>query len=206
MFIDRAAAQKNPLSVVALNVETGKVDGVMVRRFAGRRAERGREQGLGRRRISGLGPQVNEDWKLIQPSDYRRLPSDWRPVRAVFNELHTRFKATVGKTVEPGEMLHCLYFTCVRPEARQQGVMRALWGETLQVAEDNNFEGVVAEASSKDVRDVLDGQLGFDEVASVEYEKFMFEGTPIFKELVEKDPAQLTKLSIHLRKINSNLY
>ncbi len=35
------------------------------------------------------GVIINEDWKEKQPEEYRHL-LDWAPVRAMFNELHTR--------------------------------------------------------------------------------------------------------------------
>jgi hypothetical protein len=43
-----------------------------------------------------LGVIINEDWKEKQPEMYRTL-EDWAPVRAIFNELHTRY------------LLYCLY-------------------------------------------------------------------------------------------------
>jgi hypothetical protein len=49
------------LSLVARDEETGRVEGVL----------------------------INEDWKESPPAVYREL-IDWRPVRAIFNELHTR--------------------------------------------------------------------------------------------------------------------
>jgi hypothetical protein len=35
------------------------------------------------------GVIINEDWKEAPPVPYKDLP-DWRPVKAMFNELHTR--------------------------------------------------------------------------------------------------------------------
>ena len=37
------------------------------------------------------GVIINEDWKDRQPAAYRLLGAEWRPVRAIFNDLHTRY-------------------------------------------------------------------------------------------------------------------
>ena len=61
MFVQRAAQKDIPLSVVAYNEELDRVEGVI----------------------------INEDWKESPPPPYREL-HDWRPVRAIFSELHTK--------------------------------------------------------------------------------------------------------------------
>jgi len=70
---------------------------------------------------------INEDLRTRPPVQYKTLPTDWSPVRAIFNRLRMRFLANHSGFIEPGMVMHTLYFTCVRPEARQHGVMKGLW-------------------------------------------------------------------------------
>lgn len=172
-FIERAAFSDNALSVVAITPE-GRVDGVM----------------------------VNEDVLLATPATYRSaLSDDWRPVRQMFRELHTKFREDYAPT--PGQIMQCLYFTSVRPEARGQGVMKALWAGTIDAARDNGFSHVVAAASREDVRDVLGEHLGFSELASVPFDSYSFGGKRPFAGLPQADPAQFSRLSLHRRKVST---
>lgn len=172
----RAAEAANPKAVIVLNEDGETVDGVM----------------------------INEDFRVAPPPEYKMLPSDWRPVRAAFRELHTRFKANYTRPVSEGEILHCLYFTCVRPEMRGEGVMHQLWNETVDVAKDYNYRHLAAEASTQEVRDVLEKSLGFREVASVDYTDWRFEGFTAMEELVQEDPLEWSKLSIGVRNVHSD--
>lgn len=178
MFINRAAEDRRAKSVIAINPDGRTVDAVM----------------------------VNEDFKLMPPDEYEHLPSDWRPVRAAFRELHTRFKANHPHPVEEGSVMHCLYFTCVRPEVRGRGLMKDMWNETLLAAQEFNYKHIVAEASTREVRDVLHERLGFREIASVDYETWKFEGYPLFRELRQRDPEQYENLWLGMRRIVSDLY
>lgn len=65
---------------------------------------------------------------------------------------------------------------------------------------------MVAEASKRKTREVLDKRLGFTEVASVAYEEFVIDNQTIFDELPEHNPDQWDRLSIHKRNIHSDLY
>jgi len=167
------AADKD-LSFVAFNDETGEVEGVI----------------------------INEDWKEKQPDAYREL-LDWAPVRAMFNELRTRFKAAHPQ-IEHGKVLHPLYFTCVRPEARNQGIVSQLWQKSVELAQMRNYEKMVAEASSPMTQQILtNSSLGFREVASVPFGDFKFQGKNVFKGIT-KDGFE--KLAIYERPIVSNLF
>jgi len=148
---------------------------------------------------------INEDLRLRPPPEYKRLPEDWRPVRAIFNSVRMKFLANYRGYVEPGDIMHVLYFTCVRPEAREQGIMKALWKGTIDAATEQNYERIAATASSAHVQSVLEDKLGFREVSEISYDDFMFEAHPIFKEIKEKD-ADHGKLTMLVRSINSNMY
>jgi GNAT superfamily N-acetyltransferase len=202
-FIERAAHATPRLSVVALNEATGAVDGVF----------------------------VNEDWVTPRPAAYReRLTSDWWPVRAGFSELHSRFVQARPGAIERGDTIRCMYFSCVHPRARGQGVMRGLWHSTIDTAREHGFQHLTAQAGSETVRRVLHEQLGFSEVASVRYgvweyseesdsdlSRFHYRNaspqTPraplrsrVFAELHDRDPAEFDRLSISMRKVPSDLY
>lgn len=177
-FVQRAADATNPKGVVVMNEDGETVDAVM----------------------------VNEDFRMAPPPEYRMLPAEWRPVRACFRELHTRFKANYSRPVAEGEILHCLYFTCVRPEVRGQGLMKALWDETQVVARDYGYKQLVAEAPTREVRSVLEESLGFKEVAAVEYADWRFEGTTPTEALALANPVEWSRLSISVRNVFSNMY
>lgn len=88
-FVERAAHAPTPLSVVALNPATGRVDGCM----------------------------LTEDWLAPRPLAYRmNVYDEWAPVRAIFSELHMRYQAVEGQP-RPGHTLRVLYFSCVRDAA-----------------------------------------------------------------------------------------
>jgi len=174
----RAAEATNPKAVVMLSEDEETVDAVM----------------------------VNEDFRQAPPAEYRMLASDWRPVRACFRELHTRFKGNHTRPITDGEIMHCLYFTCVRPEGRGQGQMKALWSGTVEVAKEYGYRHLVAEASTQEVRDVLHSHLGFKEVAAVDYADWRFEGFTPMEEVVAKDPKEWTRLSMSIRNVPSDMY
>ncbi len=176
--MQRAADATNPKGVVVMNEDGETVDAVM----------------------------VNEDFRMAPPPEYRLLPAEWRPVRACFRELHTRFKANYSRPVAEGEILHCLYFTCVRPEVRGQGLMKALWDETQVVARDYGYKHLVAEAPTREVRSVLEESLGFKEVAAVEYADWRFEGATPTEALALANPVEWSRLSISIRNVFSNMY
>jgi GNAT superfamily N-acetyltransferase len=114
--------------VVSIDKETGKVVGVM----------------------------INEDWTTPRPAPYRtQLSSDWWPVRSLFADLHERFVEATPYVIHRGEMIRCMYFTCVHPSARGQGVMKGLWKSTIDVAREHGYKSVTAQASSENVRQVL---------------------------------------------------
>jgi hypothetical protein len=46
---------------------------------------------------SVVGVIINEDWKDKQPPQYRALGDEWRPVRAIFNNLHTKYATLTFK-------------------------------------------------------------------------------------------------------------
>lgn len=167
------AAQRD-LSFVAFNEESGQIEGVI----------------------------INEDWKEKQPDAYREL-TDWAPVRAIFNELRTRFKSA-HPSIEHGKVLHPLYFTCVRPDARNQGIVSQLWMKSVELAQMRNYEKMVAEASSPATQQILTNtRLGFREIANVSFEDFKFQGRHVFKDLTKEG---FEKLAIYERPIISDLF
>jgi GNAT superfamily N-acetyltransferase len=177
-FLVRDAESGRPMGVVSVNEATDAVEGVM----------------------------ISEDFRTPPPAEYDALPSDWKPVKAAFRALHDGFRAEYDRPVVPGAVMHCLYFTSVRPAAQKQGVMKSLWDESLRVARDYGFRKVVAEASTEDVRHVLEDKLAFRKVYEVPYDKWKFEGYPIFKELKEHRPDEWRSLWIGIRNVNSDLY
>lgn len=134
------------------------------------------------------------------------LSSDWWPVRSVFAELHSRFVDQHGSGIEKGDMIRCMYFTCVAPSARGQGVMKGLWKHSVDKAREKGYSYITAQAGSENVRQVLQDHLGFREIAAVSYSQFEFEGQKLFAELPAHDPVQYSRISIHRRRVPSNLY
>ena len=161
---------------------------------------------------------VNEDWCAPRPLAYRSaLSADWVPVRALFAELHHRFNATYEghERVRHGQVMRCLYFTCVHPETRRQGVMGGLWRATVAVARERGYGTITAQASTNTTRRVLNDELGFSKVASVDYADYHVPNTGepnalsgrLFNDLVIRDPVQYGEgLTIHSRSVPSNLY
>eukprot|EP01114_Cavostelium_apophysatum_P013802 TRINITY_DN3429_c0_g1_i1.p1 TRINITY_DN3429_c0_g1~~TRINITY_DN3429_c0_g1_i1.p1 ORF type:complete len:219 (-),score=32.68 TRINITY_DN3429_c0_g1_i1:53-709(-) len=147
------------------------------------------------------GVILNEDWKENPPEYYSSL-EDWRPVRAIFNELHTRFKAASPR-IENGKVLHPLYFTCVRPEMRRHHIVSNLWDRTVKVAQEHNYETIVSEASSPTTEKVLCDKFGFKEVTCVNFQDFQFEGQRIYEPLLK---SGYKKLCILQRSITSDLF
>ena len=48
-----------------------------------------------------------------------------------------------------------MYFTCVHPQARGQGVMKGLWKSTIDAAREHGYKTITAQAGSEQVRQVL---------------------------------------------------
>ena len=94
--------------------------------------------------------------------------------------------------------------------------MGGLWRQTIDVARERGYDAIAAQATTDATRRVLGDELGFSPVAAVSYADFVvpaderadgsYSGA-IFAELVDKNPAQFGGgLSVHLRKVPSNLY
>lgn len=111
-----------------------------------------------------------------------------------------RFKAN-SPPIAQGRALHSLYFTCVHPDFREQGIVRNLWDESIKIARNNNYQMMVAEAAHGSVSKILDEHLGFEEVAQVDFQTFKFEGQTPFSDLDENN-----RLCIYSRKITSDLF
>lgn len=92
-----------------------------------------------------------------------------------------------------------LYTSSLRPFAH--GIHRVV-SDVLSRA---GFSHILAEAGREDVRQVLSGNLGFREVASMPFAEYASEGTN-FEGLTRRDPVQFTRLSIMKRSVPSNLY
>lgn len=189
-FVERAANAPRPLSVVAVNEATGRVDGVM----------------------------IAEDWTAPRPLAYRSaLSSEWVPVRALFSELHARYVSARGaRPIFPREEVRCLYFTTVHPSARQQDVMKSLWRGTIDAAREGGFKVITAQASTDATRTVLNDTLGFSEVAAVPFDSWTIPpadaalagcSPTLFADLATRKGGDgWGRLSIHKRAVPSNLY
>mmetsp|Transcript_115061 Transcript_115061/g.171980 ORF Transcript_115061/g.171980 Transcript_115061/m.171980 type:complete len:224 (-) Transcript_115061:33-704(-) len=173
MFVERAATKD--LSVIAVNSDNGNVEGVM----------------------------LNEDWKEKKPEEYSQLSEKWRPIRAIFNKLHISYKARHSRYIQPHEILHPLYFSCIRPELRRKGLIGQLFNKSLEIASDYHFDTVVCESSTTSTA-LACGQLGFREIAQVEYRTFLYKGETVFYPLPGINP-EYQKLTVLERPIQSNL-
>jgi len=173
MFVERASLKD--FSIVAVNENEDRVEGVI----------------------------VNEDWTEKPPEEFYKLTDTWRPVRAIFNSLHARYQQIAKNPRNAHEILHPLYFSCVRPEARKMGIMTELWKRSTQVASDFHFERMVAEASAEGIKTVCE-RLGFEKRAEVDYRAFLYDGRLIFFELHRKDPS-FKSLALFERKVTSGL-
>jgi GNAT superfamily N-acetyltransferase len=149
---------------------------------------------------------AHADWVQQPPAEYHALGADWKSTRGIFKELHTRFHGTQEAPFMPNEALHCLYFTCVRPSARGQGVMKGLWSQTIDAAKDNNYSSVIAEAGSEPVTQVLTEYLGFREVSAVDYASHEHEGKKVYAQLPQSSATAYRALRLLKRRVNSDLY
>ena len=102
----------------------------------------------------------------------------------------------------------------------------------MSKARENGYTHVTAQAGSSTVRRILHEQLGFDEVASVNYSSWEYAEPPVaaaegeggdgahadaapghggrvskvLAELALRNPAEYDRLSISIRRVPSNLY
>lgn len=108
---------------------------------------------------------------------------------------------------------------------------RSLWRATVTKARENNYTHITAQAGSSTVRSILHEQLGFQEVAAVNYATWDYAEPPmdplsedeggiggggsggsggrvskVLAELVLRNPAEYDRLSISIRSVPSNLY
>ena len=77
--------------------------------------------------------------------------------------LCVSYKARHSRYIQPHEILHPLYFSCIRPELRRQGLIGQLFNKSLEIASDYHFDTVVCESSTTSTA-IACGQLGFREV------------------------------------------
>lgn len=83
--------------------------------------------------------------------------------------------------------------------------MKGLWLATVDIAQQEGFSHILAESGREDVRQVLADNLGFREVAAVDFSSFNV-GSTSFGSLQKIDPVQFTRLSLMKRAVPSNLY
>lgn len=90
--------------------------------------------------------------------------------------------------------------------------MNALWRHSVDVARDNGYVAIAAQAGTEETRKVLNDELGFKQVAEVSYADFTMPESdprdsaysgPVFADIAAKYPGGL---SLHERRIPSNLY
>lgn len=84
------------------------------------------------------------------------------------------------------------------------GIVTALWEKSIELARERNYQTMVAEASTPITGHVLAEKLGFEEVASVDFETFQFEGTHPFK--VRGRISELTGPESSKRRIHEIVY
>merc|ERR1711907_253635 len=150
-----------------------------------------------------MGVMLNEDWKEVPPKEFRSLGEDWKPTQAIFAAANNQFKASQGH-IARGQMLHTLYFSCVHPDMRRQGLMQNMWQESVAVAQRYNFSEMMAHCSSDKVARLAE-KLGFEKAASVKYKDFKYEGHEEFAELPEMS-TDYRELGCWKRKVPSDLY
>lgn len=122
-------------------------------------------------------------------------------------------------TIVPGYLIRSMYFSCVHPSVRGEGVMKDLWRCTIDASRENGYRAITAQASTAKVRELL-GDLGFQEITSVRYSEFVYEGSKPFQDIesakvlqqsISGDKSEIVplwgnRLSLHKRLIPSNLY
>lgn len=151
-----------------------------------------------------VGVILNEDWKEKPPQMYHQL-SDWRAVRSIFYDLHHKFKE-IQPRIDHGKVLHPLYFTCVRPEVRRQGVVSQLWEKSVELGRSRNYEMMVAEGGTAAVDRLLREKLGFREITNVKFEDFKVDDEFPLRSLMKEPGLGFDRLAIYLRSLTSNLY
>ena len=136
-------------------------------------------------------------------SRYFFVPATGRRLGLLIEHSSYSFKANHARYIRPDTVLHPLYFSCVRPELRRQGVVGNLLHNALEIASDHHFDTIVCESSSEQTTAACE-QLGFKEVASVEYRSFLYEGENVFYPLPGMN-EDYQKLAILERPIQSGL-
>ncbi|KAK5584015.1 hypothetical protein RB653_005622 [Dictyostelium firmibasis] len=175
LFVERAA--KKDLSLVAINNENDQIVGCI----------------------------INEDWKTREPEEFHTsLDKKWDPVKSIFSNLHHRYKQEHPNSIRFGEVIHSLYFTCVVPSSRGQGVAYDMWYHSTDIGRAHNFQYMCAETATVSGQKLCE-QIGFTPKSSIPYNKFEYQGERIFQKLPQVDP-NFEKLTIWEKKIVSNLY
>ena len=93
--------------------------------------------------------------------------------------------------------------------------MRGLWRATIDVARERGYKTITAQASTHTTRRVLEDELGFTRIASVDYRDYPVPrggdanalSGKVFADLVTRDPVLYGEgLTIHARRVPSDLY
>eukprot|EP00656_Telonema_subtile_P034317 TRINITY_DN38416_c0_g1_i2.p2 TRINITY_DN38416_c0_g1~~TRINITY_DN38416_c0_g1_i2.p2 ORF type:complete len:225 (-),score=60.62 TRINITY_DN38416_c0_g1_i2:114-788(-) len=149
------------------------------------------------------GVLLNEDWKEVPPKEFRHLDDAWKPAQALFASANNQFKSQQGH-IARGQMLHTLYFSCIHPELRRQGMMQQMWQESVEVAQKNNFSELMVHCTS-DAAESLAGKLGFQRQNVVKFSEFGYDGQKPFMDLPEMN-EDFRELACFKRKVPSDLY
>lgn len=80
-----------------------------------------------------------------------------------FTNFYHRYKARHSRYIQQNSILHPLYFSCIRPELRRQGLISQIFEKSLEIASDYHYDTVVCEASTTQTA-LACAQLGFREV------------------------------------------
>jgi len=149
------------------------------------------------------GVMLNEDWKQPPPAEFRQLGEEWKPAQAMFAAANNSFKNSQGH-IASGQMLHCLYFSCVSPEMRRLGLMTDMWQESVDVAQRYNYSEMMAHCST-DRSARLAEKLGFEKATAIKYTDFEYAGEKYFSELPQVDD-KFRELACFKRKVPSDMY
>lgn len=127
-----------------------------------------------------IGFVISEDFASEQPEGIESINEKFQPIMVLLDTLDEQYKKT--HTVKKGQILH-LFMGGVNENYKRNKVGITLTEENLKLAKTKQFSGAVAEATGLVSQHILRDKLGFEEMFSIEYKSFNYNGVNVFNNI-----------------------
>lgn len=139
-----------------------------------------------------IGFQINSDFTSGQPEGTENISPKLYPITAITDALEKKYREK--NQVKPGELLYQLLIG-VQPLYSRRNIGYTIASLTRGIARANGFKGMITECSGSISQHLAIDKAGYKEVASINYNEFIYYGQKVFQHITD---CRSTKLLIKM--------